>query len=333
MNVFITGGTGYVGSGLVPRLVAENEIKKITILTRDPRRISPLGARLQSLEKCEFVIGDIRNCHFNLNNIDIVIHLACNYDLKWMEENRSEAFDAYVGGTSRLVQATRRFEVPYFIFFSSATVYGESNGHDNILAHEDFPPRPNIVKSLVKYAGELIIRTLADSSTMFAIVRSPRIYIINALRNHAELTTKFAQLCCNGEDLIIHGNGNQKVDLVNLSDVCDFVQRLMFSSHDTWNQIYNVGSGHRVSVNKLADVYLEATSEIGLKNPTKYYIKVPPKLRVYYLDISKAREKLGWIPCTRLKDGVTELLLDYLKGPGSCRKSNLLFKSLGEAIF
>lgn len=313
MNVFITGGTGYVGSGLVPRLMAENKIAKIVVLTRDMDKAHRLTARIGFTGNCEFVTGEIQHYDYELGNIDVIIHLAANNDMKWCQENRSEAFETQVGGTLRLAEAARWFKVPYFIFVSSHVIYGSRGEQDSVLAREDFPLEPTVIKAQTKYVAELAVRSLADSSTKFVILRPTYIYGVNAPRFYEDVTTKFARLCCAGENLPVHGDGTQKIDMVNLRDMCNLIHLLMFSPDETWNQIYNVGGGQPISMNELVDMYAEAAMQIGLKAPSRSYIEAPRKFRPYHLDISKVRQKLGWTPSTSIKDGVTELLRDYLR--------------------
>ena len=313
MNIFVTGGTGYIGSTLISRLAGEKEISKIVALARSPEKARQLAARVQFREKLEFADGDIRHHNFDFGNIDVVIHLAAVYDPRWYDENSAEAIEMSVGGTQRLVEAVRRFKVPYFILVSTYLVYGEQT---TMLVREDLTPtpRPDIVKSLVKYACEVIARGLADSSTKFVILRLAHVYGVGVLPRWDDVMIKFARLSCSGEDLTIYGDGNQKADYVHVRDVCDCIYRLLISSEGAWNETYNVGGGRAISINELVEVYLKATVEMGLKAPGKSYVEGGKSyyetrgFRPPLLDISKAREKLGWIPSTSIEDGVKELI-------------------------
>ena len=126
----------------------------------------------------------------------------------------------------------------------------------------------------------------------------------------------------------IHGDGNQNVDPVNLKDVCDCIHRLLFSPDESWNQTYNVGSGRSISINELADVYVEAAVQMGLKALDKSYVEVPKRFRPYCLDVSKAREKLDWAPSTPIEEGVIELLQDYLKSH-PCLRQKMVARAEG----
>ena len=81
MNVLVTGGAGYIGTGLVDRLIADQSIKKVVIydnLSRNNYNFF-LGGILDQAEKLEFVEGDIldsRKLRKHLQGMDVVIHLA-----------------------------------------------------------------------------------------------------------------------------------------------------------------------------------------------------------------------------------------------------------------
>jgi nucleoside-diphosphate-sugar epimerase len=324
MNVFVTGGTGYMPSALVSRLTDEEEVSRVVVLARDSRKAHDLATRVKSPERLEFAHGDLRLHNFDFGNIDAVFHAAAVHDLAWVDENCAEAIEINVGGTHRVVEAARRYRVPYFIFVSSHSVYDTEN---DTLAREE-NPRPRMPKALTKYAGELIVRSLADSSTRFIVLRPSHIYGVSVMPHWNDFTEKFTTLSCTGKNLTIYGDGGQEVDIVHVKDVVDCVFRLLISTEDIWNETYNLGGGRPISINELADVFIKATSELGLRAPTKSYVKAKSwseskGYRLPCLDMSKVRDKVSWSPSTSIEEGVRELIGAYVDQNNSYYLSKL----------
>ncbi|MBW1671383.1 MAG: NAD(P)-dependent oxidoreductase [Deltaproteobacteria bacterium] len=320
MNVFVTGGTGYIGSTFISRLTGEKEILKVVALARNTEKARDLATRVEFREKLEFADGDLRHCDYDFGNIDVIIHAATVHDMAWVDTNIAEAIDINVGGTLRIVQAARRFKVPYLVFFSSHSVYGKQ---DTMPVREDFTLRPEIPKAMTKYAGEVIVRSLANCSTKFVILRPEHVYGVGVLPHWHEFTVKYTELSCNGKNLPIYGDGNQKVDLVHVRDVCDCIYKLLMSPEDAWNETYNVGGGRVISINELADLYIQAAVDVGLKAPDRSYVEAESYceargFRLPWLDISKAREKLGWTPSTSIEEGVKELVQAAFDSHSNC---------------
>ena len=318
MNIFLTGGTGYLGSTLISRLIGEKEVVKVICLVRNRERAHELEAKIEFPDKLEFVDGDLRNHDYDLYNIKAVIHLACEHDPLICERKSGEVIELNVGGANRLIEAVRKFRVPYFIFISAFGVYGK---HESMPLTEDLICKPNATKFLITYANEVLTRSLAYSFTRFAILRLVHMFGVGTLpsRIEVELTNKFAKSACIAEDLTIYGNGNQTVDLVHVRDVCDCIYRLLNSSDSAWNETYNVGGGRAISINELADIYVKASLEIGLKAPIKTYVEAEhyiesKGLASVWLDISKVRDKVGWIPKTSIEEGVKELIIANIAG-------------------
>jgi len=57
MNIFLTGGTGFLGSTLVSRLTGEKEVSKVVALVRNPEKARDLATRVESREKLDFIHG------------------------------------------------------------------------------------------------------------------------------------------------------------------------------------------------------------------------------------------------------------------------------------
>jgi UDP-glucose 4-epimerase len=316
MNVFVTGGTGYLGSALISLLIDKKEVSKVVALVRNPERAFELAGKVGCREKLEFIDGDLRHHNYGLSNIDAVIHLACEHNPFMCEKNSGEAIEVNVGGTQRLIEAVRNFGVPYFIFASAYGVYGKKK---TMPLGEDLIPRPNTAKFLITFTNEVITRSLADSTTRFAILRLVHMFGVGTLpsRIEEEFTNKFAKSACVGGDLTIYGDGNQTVDLIHVRDVCDCIYRLLISSDSAWNETYNIGGGGAISINELAEAYVKTALEIGLKAPAKTYIETKnyidnKGLASVWLDVSKVRQKLGWAPSTSIEKGVRELIKAYL---------------------
>lgn len=310
MKAFVTGSTGYLGSAMVSRLIKEDNIVKVFALYRDIEKADELRKRVNDSGKLELVKGDLRYHDYDLSDIDLVIHTAAVHDVNWVDSNIAKAIDINVGGTQRLVDAASKFKTPYFIFISSHSVYMKQ---DDSIVSEDVIPTPNITKGMTKYAGEVLVKNLVHSSTKYLILRPSNIYGVGVLPRWADYTIKFAKLACNGDALPIYGDGNQKVDLIHVRDVCECIYRFALNSKKNWNETYNIGGGKVFNVNDLLDIYIKMAVEVGLKTPSKSYVETKSYtqskgIRLPCLNIAKLRANLKWNPSVSIEKGVKELI-------------------------
>jgi dihydroflavonol-4-reductase len=141
MHVFMTGGTGFIGSNLVEAL------NKINIVPRVLRRASSSLELLKGLEY-EDVIGDILDPPESLAEAmagyDCVFHVAALSDYRWQDKDL--IYKVNVVGTKNLIEGAQRARIGRFIFTSSQTALGmPENGiimdesHQFNLAPERFP--------------------------------------------------------------------------------------------------------------------------------------------------------------------------------------------------
>jgi len=316
MKIFITGGTGYLGSAMISRLTGEKHVDKVYALVRDRDKVRKLDAKIKFPQKLEYIYGDLRDHVYDLESIDAIIHLASEHNPFDCEEKSGFVIDNNVGGTFRIVQAAQKFNVPYFIFASAFGIYGPQT---TMPLTEDLTPRPVTPKFLITYANEVITRNLAGSSTKYVNLRLVHMIGVGTLpsRIKVEFTNKFARSVCQDEKLTIFGDGNQSVDLVHVRDVCDSVYKLLTAPDSAWNESYNIGGGRAVSMNELAGIYKEAAIELGLKEPEISYIDTQnyidsKGLSSVWLDISKVKTKVGWQPATSVKGGIKELIKAYI---------------------
>lgn len=128
MNVLVTGGAGYIGSHTVKRLATAGY--RVTILDNLSR-----GHReaIALLPKAEFVIGDTGDYELvsrvlKTRTIQAVLHFAAHSQVGESVTNPALYYENNVINGLRLLEAVRGSGVPYFIFSSTAAVYGEPTG-------------------------------------------------------------------------------------------------------------------------------------------------------------------------------------------------------------
>ena len=131
MKIFVTGGTGYIGSHTCVELLAAGH--EVVILDNLSNSRLSVVERIQRIagRRVTFVEGDIRDAKaldtvFSSHQIAAVIHFA---GLKAVGESAQDPlryYDNNVAGKLALVQAMQRAKVCRIVFSSSATVYGEA---------------------------------------------------------------------------------------------------------------------------------------------------------------------------------------------------------------
>ena len=105
-----------------------------------------------------------------------------------------------------------------------------------------------------------------------------------------------------GEPITIWGDGGVVRDYLYVSDLVDAL--LLAAEKDTPHRLFNIGSGHGASLNELVELMAEAGADVGKRPEVEYLPGRPLDVPTNVLDVSRAREELGWEPRTDLADGI-----------------------------
>jgi nucleoside-diphosphate-sugar epimerase len=155
-RVFVTGGTGFIGSWVVEALLASGAQGVVAGVRHGSPRLDQLPIKRAT---CDML--DQASIESALEGIDVVIHCA-----------RDPAKGAAVEGTRRLLEAIRIRSVKRLVHMSSIAVYGEARG----VITEDTSPSPADEYGTDKLAEEHLCRAAAGSHLTVAIVRPSLVY-------------------------------------------------------------------------------------------------------------------------------------------------------------
>lgn len=155
MRIFVTGGAGYIGSHLVKLLAREgHELLIYDNLSTGKKELIVAG---------ELVVGDLLDLPLLRQTIrefcpDAVLHLAALIAVEESVSRPLEYYEVNVGGTLHLLRAMEEGKVRYFIFSSTAAIYGEKTDGK----YEEFSsPNPISPYARSKLYAEGVIQDLA----------------------------------------------------------------------------------------------------------------------------------------------------------------------------
>ncbi|MBU1932067.1 NAD-dependent epimerase/dehydratase [Patescibacteria group bacterium] len=299
-KVVVTGGAGYVGSVLVPKLLAKGHRVKVIDLYLYGKDV--LDSARDNLNLVQ-IKGDIRDGKLLTKEIagyDTVIHLACISNDPSYELNpglgKSINYDAFL----TLVDVSKKAGVKNFIFASSSSVYGVKDVSE---VTEDLPLEPLTDYSKYKALCEEVLLKEAADNFIVTIIRpstvcgySPRLRLdltVNILTNHA----------VNKGKITVFG-GEQMRPNLHIEDMADFYVFLLgLPDIKIHKKIYNVGY-ENYKVREIAEMVRR------LVNPD-IPVKVTPTddNRSYHVSSKKVKKELGYTP----KHSIEKAILDLKK--------------------
>ncbi len=294
-KIFITGGAGYVGSKLVPKLL--NLGHEVTVLDLMIYGDDVL-ANHENLKKIK---GDIRNIDLlekNLPNHEILIHLACISNDPSFELNPSLGKSINLDAFEPLVKSSIKFGINRFIYASSSSVYGIKK-EKNVTEDMSLEPLTDYSKFkgdcemiLNKYKSENFITTTIRPSTVCGYAKRQRLdLVVNILTNHA----------FHNKEIKVFG-GDQLRPNVHIDDMVDSYLAVIDAEEQKVNgQIFNVGFKNQ-SVNELANDVKEVIGpEVKITNTKS------DDNRSYHVSSEKIREVLGFKTQYTVQNAVSDL--------------------------
>ena len=305
-RVLVTGGAGYVGAVLTPKLLAAGY--QVTVLDLYIYGEEVLAA-FRDDPNLRQVKGDIRDAGLlarELDGIDAVIHLACISNDPSFELNPELGKTINYDATISLADIARRQGVKRFIYASSSSVYG-IKAEENVT--EDLERDPLTDYSKYKALSEDYLLSVQSDDFTVLILRpatvcgySPRQRLdltVNILTNHGFTNRRIKVF-----------GGGQKRPNVHIEDITDlYVKTLRYPKEKIAGKIFNAGYENH-SVRQIADIVKDVIGDDGLE----VIIEPTDDNRSYHISSEKIRRELGFVPRQTIEDAVRDLLAAFQAG-------------------
>lgn len=315
MNILVTGGAGYVGSGLLLKLgeeFPEAEITSLDNLTRGDYRYVEL---LKKDKRYRLLIGDIKKKSDLKKAItpdtSMIIHLAALPGVKACKQQPDNAISTNFYSTHLLLEQAVSYNVERFIFTSSAAVYGIPQQQP---ITEEHPLKPINLYGITKAAAEQLINACHINRELpTTILRLSNVYGLSAYTYWKTVVPKFVWQAVDNQPLTIRADGKQQRNFIHVHDVIDaIIQCLKAPKQAVAGKTFNIG-GENLSVNQIAETIIrQAQQKLG-KTVPKIYTTLEPG-EVYTLEFKysymKASQKTGYKRKREVSEGVSELF-DY----------------------
>ncbi len=311
MRILVTGAAGYVGGHLINSLLQDERFADYEIVGIDNFAVGRKEnyALIQKNARVTLEYGDIcdKGMLEFLKDVEIVYHLAAISGVAACNKHPEMAFKVNVEGTLNLLELSVKNDVEYFIYPSSAAVYGEIEGD---LAKEDLPLNPLNKYGAMKASCEALCRAYHNSHGLGTIVlRFTNIYGVGTYPKWRTAVTNFIKRALNNENLIIHGSGDQKRDFIHIDDVVEIYKVVI--KPQSKGEVYNAGSGYVASIKEVAEMVQKIARKRGINVGIDFEKPRETKERTFGYDISKLRS-LGFESKCDLETGIEKTFNDIL---------------------
>jgi len=305
MNILVTGGAGFIGSHVCERLLAGgHSVWAFDDLNAfyDPQFKRRNIREIQVLAKpFEFVQGDLTDPAaleelFASVKFDQVIHLAARAGVRPSLEEPALYQRVNVEGTVNLFEAARKRGVKKIVAASSSSVYG-------VNSKVPFAEGDPILRAISPYAAsKLACEALGHVyHHVYGLdVVMLRFFTVYGPRQRPDLAIhKFAGLISAGKPIPVFGDGSTARDYTFVDDILQGV--IACTRRDFGYEIFNLGESQTVKLSYLIELLEQA---LGTKAVIDRRPLQPGDVPQTCADITRAREKLGYNPQTRIEQGI-----------------------------
>lgn len=310
-TVLVTGGAGYVGAVLVPKLLNKGyKVKVLDLYTYGTDIFDGINDR-SGLEEIKGDICDMDLLKKSLRGCDAVIHLACISNDPTFELNPSLSRKVNYDAFEPLVRISKESGARRFIYASTCSVYGVSDA-ENVT--EDHPLLP--ITDYNKYKGlcEPILWKYQSPEFTAVIIRpatvcgySPRQRFdltVNILTNHAY----------NNNHILVFG-GKQERPNLHIEDMTDLYCLLLeLPDQRIAGKTYNAGYQNR-SVADIAEIVRKVMAEEFPERPeVTVETRHSDDIRSYRISSEKIKRELNFVPRHTIEDAVRDLIKAFKVG-------------------
>ena len=307
MNYYVAGAGGFIGGHLVNRLI-NNGHNVVAVDIKKKEEWFQINDSSKNFFECDLKI--LKNCEDTIENIDVMINLACNMGgIGFITSYKAECMLSVLINTNLLMQAKEKKVKKYF-YSSSACIYPTNIQSDqkSVALKEDtaYPANSEDGYGWEKLFSERMCKHFyEDFNLEVRVARFHNCYgpygswYGGREKAPAALTRKFVEAKIKGKNEIeIWGNGEQVRSFMYVDDCLVGVLKLIDSD---FRDPINIGSSEDVTINEMADI-LEKIS--GIKPKRKYKLDAPRGVFNRNSDNTLIKKALKWEPSIKLADGL-----------------------------
>lgn len=253
-TIFITGGTGFIGTWLLETLVWANQQLNLNLsviaLTRNAEKF--LKKMPHASRHIQFLVGDVKNFTYPKSVCSYMIHAATEASETLNRENPQSMIETIIQGTHHVLHCAAVTKTKKFLFLSSGAVYGKQAAHiEKIHENENLQPDATNAYALGKYQAEIQCMRHAEKyqyemkiARCFAFVGP---YL--PLDLHFAIGN-FIRDGLMGKEIEVNGDGSPYRSYLYAADLVICLLRIL--CHSESGQAYNVGSDEAINIADLA---------------------------------------------------------------------------------
>tara|TARA_B100000768_G_scaffold161147_1_gene161069 strand:+ start:6258 stop:8051 length:1794 start_codon:yes stop_codon:yes gene_type:complete len=229
-KILVTGGSGFIGSYLIKKLIINNYKVNSFDLNNNP------SFKNNNFKFFKGNILDKKALNNASKNCDTVIHLAASLGVKNTDDNLAQCLDLNILGTKNVLEAAKNNKIKYFLYFSSSEIYGDQKSFP---IYENFISQNRSVYAISKIAAENYVKGYFQKYNIeYNIIRFFNVYGPGQKENF--VISKYIDLASRNKMLKVYGDGNQIRSFCHVDDATDGVLEVI--ENGKRNTIYNIGN-------------------------------------------------------------------------------------------
>ncbi len=296
MNIAVIGGSGFIGSHIVDKLLEHgHEVTVFDIMKPHRDDVRHVYIDVTNLSK---------TCVALAGGYDIAYMLAAMADVNDVYKNPVEACQVNILGVANVLEAARRSGILRIILASTVWVYEMAEGGERNEQTLFSPSKVTHVYTASKVAAELYCHACQKLyGQNFTILRYGIPYGPRARRGTVIAT--FVQRALKGEPLIIFGDGSQYRNFIYVEDLAE--GNVAALKDVAVNQTYNLEGKRPVTIKEIAETVRNLVGDVVID----YKEARPGDYSGAIVSTEKAKKELGWEPKVDFEEGLRRYIEWY----------------------
>ena len=313
MKILVTGGSGFIGSHLVEKLIGEGH-SVVVLDNNSTGRLTNLESlpRNSNIEVCQGSILDSNLVNSLAASCDDIFHLAAAVGVFNIVNHPLDSLLTNIRGTENVLEAAHLSGCPIFVT-SSSEIYGKNTSNSLKESDDRVVGSPTTLRwsySEAKAIDESLThayhleKSLVTRTVRFFNTVGPR-----QLGSYGMVVPRFIESAINNQPLTIYGDGKQTRCFAHVYDVIDAVYAVAFSEK-TIGKVLNIGNNFEISILDLANKIIEETnssSKIEFVPYSLAYGEGFEDMERRVPNIELIKELVGWEPTRGLSQIISDI--------------------------